>query len=224
MVTEILSLAGALVMGVLGLWKYKDEKKKYNLEVEKLQQEIAYFKKQEMDACVKISFIDKIMDFPFFNALADSVDRIFQFTKADRFLLLIAKNGKTEFSIVNVVFEQHKNNDYKINAIARYRNVDISKDPYYRRMLKDAEHNGVVNLKTDNLPDDSLLRDFYEMENIKYSKVRFLARKPIDEDNDFVIYSSISTHMDKNFTRMEKTFIKTQYEGTIKPSLNKVIN
>lgn len=223
MFTEILSLAGALVMGVLGLWKYKDEKKKYNLEVKKLEQEIAYFKKQELDACIKISFIDRIMDFPFFNALANSVDRIFDLTKADRFLLLIAKNGKTDFSIVNVVFEQHKSKDYKINAIARYRNVDVSQDPAYRRMLKDAEHNGVVDLETATMPE-CLLKQFYLMEKVTFSKVRFLARKPIDEDNDFVIYSSLSTHDNEPFTLAERTFIKTQYEGTIKPSLNQVIN
>ena len=51
-----------------------------------------------------------------------------------------------------------------------------------------------------------------------------MARKPINDDDDFLIFSSLSTHQDEKFTDTEKAFIKTQYEGTIMPSLNKVID
>lgn len=222
MIVEILSTLGALVMGLLGLWKYKDEKKKYNLEVERLEQEIKHFKNKELDACVRASFIDRIMDFPFFNSLADSVNRIFERTKADRFLLLIAKNGHTDFNIVNVVFEQHKSKKFKINAIARYKNVEIKKDPIYRKMLKRAEHEGVVCLETKTM-EEGILKDFYLEEKVTFSRVRFLVRKPIDNKNDFIIYSSLSTHELKDFTRAESSYIKTQYEGTIIPSLKEVL-
>ena len=149
------------------------------------------------------------------------MDRIFQETKADRFLILIAKNGITDFRIVNVVFEQHKNKQFRINAIARYRNVQI--DDEYKAMLKEAEFRGYVELDTSKMKP-SLLRDFYALEGVTHSKIRHLARKPIDEGNDFLIFSSLATHEIDKFTELELAFIKTQYEGIIMPALQKVVD
>lgn len=214
-------IIGALATFVLGLIKYKTDKKKIALEIENLTLENQRLKSENEDVRVKLQFLDRVLDLEFINQITTAVDRIFDETKADRFLILIAKNGKEDFNIVNVVFEQHKGNKYRINAIARYRNVHI--DHLYKQMLKDAEFRGLIELETATMPR-CILKSFYENEGIKFSKVRHLARKPIDDDNDFLMYSSLSTHQDSKFTDNELAFIKTQYEGIIMPALEKVID
>lgn len=210
----------SIVLG-LGWFKSKNEKERERLELENLRLENKNLKSENEDVRVKLKFLDRALDLEFINQIGDAVDRIFDQTKADRFLILIAKNGKEDFNIVNVVFEQHKGSEYRINAIARYRNVHI--DHPYKQMLKDCEFKGVIELETETMPR-SVLKSFYENEKIKHSKVRHLARKPIDDQNDFLIYSSLSTHIDEKFTDNELAFIKTQYEGIIMPALQKVID
>jgi mannitol-specific phosphotransferase system IIBC component len=214
-------IVGALVTFTLALIKYKSDKKKIDLEIENLQLENRKLKNENNDVKVKLQFLDRVLDLPFINDLSNAVDKIFEETKADRFLVLIAKNGKEDFNIVNVVFEQHKDKNYRINAIARYRNVHI--DHPYKQMLKETEFRGVVELETATMPR-CILKSFYENEGITHSKVRHLARKPIDNDNDFLVYSSLSTHDKDKFTPNELAMIKTQYEGTIMPALQKVID
>jgi len=213
----------------LDLFKKKYDKRKEKqdeelrlLEIDLLKKEIESLEKKHSEVIIKLDFLDRIFDLPFFNELSNSVQRIFNFTKADRFLILIAKNGKDSFNIINVVFEQHNSNKYKINAINRYKNIEIDED--YRDILYKAERVGIVNLKTESMSESSLLKSFYEIEGVTFSRIKFLARKPIDDDNDFLIYSSLATHTSFDFTKIEDAFIKTQYEGTIKPSLEKVLN
>lgn len=202
--------------------KQRDEEdEKRRLEIENLQLENNQLKNEKKETEQKLDFINRILDLEFINQIGESVNRMFAQTKADRFLILVARNGKVDFNIVSVVFEQHKKTEFRINAIARYRNVHI--DNSYRIMLKDAERYGMVQIETAKMPD-SVLKDFYEMEGITFSKVRFLARKPIDNDNDFLVYSSLSTHEKTDFTKREKAYIKTQYEGTIFPCINKMFD
>lgn len=199
----------------------EEELKKIKAEYELALLEKDMLKKEKEETQIKLDFLNRIMDFEFINEISESVARMFEKTKADRFLILVAKNGKVDFNIVSVVFEQHKKLEYRINAIARYRNVHIDND--YRQLLKEAEKNGVVRLEVEKM-HDSVLRDFYLNEGVKFSKIRFLARKPIDNDNDFLVYSSISTHESKDFTKNELVEIKTQYEGTILRAIEKVFD
>lgn len=178
-------------------------------------------RKEKDETQVKLKFLDRIMDLEFINQIGESVNRIFEETVADRFLILVAKNGKSDFNVVSVVFEAHKNAKYRINAIARYRNVHIDKQ--YKNMLKESENYGMVKLETAKMPD-SVLKDFYLLEGVKFSKIRHLARRPIDKDNDFLVYSSISTHENKDFDNLDLAFIKTQFDGTIKPCIDKIFD
>lgn len=219
----------ALFSFIVWLIDRRKEKIKSDLEIEKLKteieknkQETEVLKKEKKETEIKLQFLNRIMDLEFINEIGEAVNRIFESTKAGRFLILVAKNGKVDFNTVSVVFEQHKEAKYRINAIARYRNVQI--DDEYKKMLKEAERNGLVHIKTSQMPEDSILRDFYELEGITHSKVRFLARKPIDSDNDFLVYSSLSTYEKKDFTKSELAFIKTQYEGTILPCIDKIFD
>lgn len=211
LIGAIVGIAGIVLAYVLG---GKNQNKVNQLTIQKLEREL-----QETN--IKLNFIDRIMDLEFINQIGEAVNEMFENTKADRFLILVAKNGKTDFNVVNVVFEQHKRTEYRINAIARYRNVHV--DNAYREMLKEVELKGVVQMETATMPK-GVLRTFYEMENVTFSKVRHLARKPIDDGNDFLVYSSVSTHEKEDFTPHELMFTKTIFEGIIIPGIDKMLD
>lgn len=204
----------------LGLKKYRLELKKNKEELKQTKERNIQLAEAKAEADIKMTFFNQIIDLTSINIISNAVDRMFDKTKADRFLIMIAVNGKDDFNIISVVFEQHKLKNYRINAIARYHNITI--DLQYKELLQDTEKQELISLSTDKM-QESILKDFYINEKVKYSLIRKLVRKPIDKDNDFLVYSSISTHYNKNFTRIEKSFIKTQYEGTIIPNLINVL-
>ena len=205
--TILVSIIGAISTITVSVLLYRKDIKVKKMEIASAEQ-----KADAKHQSIKINALDKLLDFTSFNTIRNSVDRIFENTKADRFMILIAVNGKTDFNIVSVIFEQHKTAKWKVNAIIRYRDVHI--DNEYRQLLKDAEYKGVVDIKVDDMKSQ-LLKDFYVLEKVRYSKIQFLHRESVDEDNDVLIFSSVSTHTDKPFTKIENAVIKTEYEGTI---------
>lgn len=221
LVGAVISFVGMGIKHLEDKKRNKKEEERWKLEKEQLELENIKLRQENSDVTERLQFLDRVLDLEFVNEVVIAVERIFEHTKADRFLILIAKNGVSDFNIVNVVFEQHKKKEYRINAIARYRNVHI--DHPYKQMLKEAELKGIVQISTEAMPP-SILKTFYEIEGVKHSKIRHLARKPINEGNDFLMFSSLSTHDDDNFTRQELAFIKTQFEGVILPSLDKVLD
>lgn len=224
MFNSVLIFLGVLIPSILtyhiGLKKIRLQLVKNKKELEEIKARNIQLSAAKSEADIKLSFFNQIIDFTSINIISNAVNRMFSKTKADRFLIMIAVNGKSDFNIISVVFEQHKLENYRINAIARYHNITI--DLQYKQLLKETETKEIISLATGKMPE-SLLKDFYINENVQYSLLRKLVRKPIDKDNDFLVYSSISTHENRDFTRLEKSFIKTQYEGTIIPNLLKVL-
>lgn len=215
------SLFTALTALILGYLLHKREVGKHRLEIEKYRNEIDLKNKEQLQDRIKLDFFNRAMDLSRINPIIEGVDKVFENTIADRFLILIAINGKTDFNVVNVIFEQHKPSVHKVNAIGTYRNVNI--DELYRQMLKRTEAEGVVELNVEQM-SPSILKDFYEIEGVKHSKIRFLGRESIDEDNDFLIYSSLATHEDFPFSNLDKAYIKTVYEGTIIPNITEIVH
>lgn len=164
------------------------------------------------DRKFKTATLDKLVNFQSFNQIKDSVDRIFKQTKADRFQIFFAVNGKTEFRLMSVIFEQHKDTKYTVNALIRYRDVEI--DEKLRKLIRDVEIYGTIDLDVEQM-SPQLLKDFYIIEKVKHSKVRFLHRQSIDKDNDVVIVGTVATHMDEDWTHIENAIIKTELEGSI---------
>ena len=177
------------------------------MEIESAKQ-----KEAAKNQSIKINALDKLLDFTSFNIIRNSVDRILDNTKADRFMILIAVNGKTDFNVVSVIFEQHKTAKWKVNAIIRYRDVHI--DDKFRKLLKDVEYKGTLDIRVDEM-ENQLLKDFYIIEKLKHVKFQFLHREHVDENNDVIIYSTVSTHLSTPFTKIENAVIKTEYEGSI---------
>jgi hypothetical protein len=157
--------------------------------------------------------IENLLTLPTVNLIHESVERIFKNTKADQFLLMFAQNGKSDFNTISVSYEQHDTGDKQhVNALVRYRNVEI--DTPYRDMLHYIELHGDIELETKEM-QPQLLKDFYTLEKIKQSSVRFLSREHIDVDNDVILYCSVSTHSSVPCTNIDKVLIKTEIEGSI---------
>lgn len=195
-------------------FNFKETLKERDKKLKKAQRKINEFE-------IKTTLFDKIMDISSVKKIEESVERIFKDTTADRFLIIIAVNGLHGFNAISVIFEQHKSAEYNTHAIARYRNVKI--DDVYREMLKQTEKTDYVVFNTES-ETDSLLKDIYELEGINHSLIKHIARKPVNEEDDFLVYSSVSTHNIKKYTKKERTLINREYEGSIKPSINKVLN
>lgn len=216
-ITEVLINIGLpFLTFALGAGKFYIDARKLKIENGKLGKSV---KEQEL----KLNIFDKVMDLNSINKIKLAIDRIFANTSADRFLILIAINGKEDFSKISVIFEQHKSSEYAINATARYKNIFI--DAHYKQMLKQAEieQSKVVHFDVEKM-EDCLLKDFYISEGVRFSKVRHLLRKSIDKDNDVLIYSSMATHNSKKFSRTELAFMKAQIEGTIIENLENVLD
>lgn len=189
-------------------------------EMAKKNKEIQIHKADTADYKIKAEVLDKILDFSAFNKIKDAVDEIFKTTRADRFLILIAINGKVDFNVVSVIFEQHKVSDYQVNAIARYKSLKVDDD--YRNMLKRSEKYDIVELETATM-NESLLKDIYTLEGVKFSNIRHLLRIKADERNDILVYSSLATHNEKGFSQLGKRTANMVYDSVIRSTIKKVL-
>lgn len=153
--------------------------------------------------------IDKKSPFRIVSSLSsimqvrDMINNLIITTPVDRFLILVAINGKTEFRTATAIYEQwddefrkHDDPHLTVSATNEYYKYEI--DNSYREMLRVAETSADgVHYRVDEMPD-CVLKDIYDFEKVKYSSVVFLRRvSNYDMDgNDMVIYCSIATHQD----------------------------
>ena len=216
MSTEIIvaTIGGASII-ISGLIAYvKDlQIKRIEIENKEMKSRLELNDDIATEANIKINILDKLGNLIVFNEIRASVDRIFESTHATRFLILFAVNGTREFRTISVVFEQHKDPQLKVNAIVRYRDIQI--DDEYRRLLKNVESFGSVDLDVDTMPNQ-LLKDFYTIEQVTHSQMKFLNRKHIDEYNDLVMFCSIATHEQKRFDNLDNAIINSELDSTIK--------
>jgi hypothetical protein len=158
-------------------------------------------------------------DFLVMGSLYRSVKDIFKSTRADRFLIMIAVNGRTDFKHVTVIYQQFDKYDLYIDAMRIYKNMEI--DAEYKKMLREARMNGTVLLDTNEMPDQ-IIKDIYLDEGVWHSKVKMMAKKSIDEDNDMLIFTSIATHNIDPYTNNELRFISTVMDNEVKPAIEKL--
>lgn len=155
----------------------------------------------------ELSAITILFNHSFINTLNDIVEEIFTHTKTTRFLLLFAVNGKETFKYVTACYESNKNPKYRV-ATKKYIRLKI--DEQYKNMLKKVEHINKEILNTETM-QPCLLKNIYESydEQIKNGLVYFIDRIPIDDDNDALIYASISTTDDELYNSSELFLIDT---------------
>ena len=214
-----------IIVSVLGcitsIWKYKDEQKKRKLEIEHLELENKNLRFNNSEKEEKLSLYDDVIKMVFYNSIKEAVMEIFQRTKVDRFLILIARNGKHDPKFVDVLIDFYKDEYNRIDAVRVYKNVEI--DLPYKEMLKNSEFYGFVDLET-TLMKNQILKHYYETENVNYSRVRPVLRFPVDDNNDFLVFTSSGTHSTDPFTENEKSIIDLYHQNTINPSVKSLLN
>jgi len=198
LITGILSFAGLTITAVItGL--YATRVKKLELTNDNAQKQVSRLKAEL--TCINVLFEYKLV-----ALINTTVEHIFKETKAERFIILFALNGKTDFNFVSVCYEKTKT-DKTSGAMYRYVRVEI--DDHYRQMLKFVEQDKQVYLDVEHMPE-CLLKNIYQsiVEGVTFSGVHFIARHSIDQNNDSLVYCSVATTDKEDFTRSEKTTLK----------------
>lgn len=213
-VTVAITVTGTLITGYMN---YKAKLKKINLEydlkIKELEQIVLKKEKEVTELQKSFNALDTLMDFEFLNTVQSKVSAIFEETKADRFLILYAVNGKEIFNFVSCIYEQHKKSNtpnISIGAVSRYCHVEI--DDNYRNMLKRSEKEGAVLMETDRMYE-GVLKNFYTFEKVQHSLIKFIARLPKTEHDDIVVFCSVATHQITSFSKEDLQLIKAHVDG-----------
>lgn len=172
---------------------------------------IPYFLKKREDKKEQRKNLDVDVELFKFNDLKEAVDNILFTTKADRFLILMANNGKEEMKFATAIYEQHKNNQelsFSIGATNKY--IKIEFDDEYRHMLKEAEKEGVFRMNVKNMKE-CLMKNVYLTEKVTQSNCYFL-RRYIDyktENKDLLLYCTLASHSEELYDIFDETKFKT---------------
>ena len=137
-------------------------------------------------------------------------------------MVLVARNKKHDPKFVDVILEFHKgDNNNRIEAVKIYKNVEI--DSPYKEMLKNSEYYGFVDLETLTM-ENQLLKFYYESEKVTHSRIKPVARMPIDDENDFLVFTSSATYQAAPYTDLQKTLIDLKHNSIINPSIKKLLS
>lgn len=202
------------------LFKMEERLTQLQKAIEEKEHIISLHHIEKRNTEIKLEFYNRIHGVKHFNNINNSVKKIFKYTSADRFMIFIAINGKIDFNVVSSIFELRKELG---EPVIRPVYVNVLIDNHYKDMLKLSQGREVVKLITAEM-EDSKLKSFYEMEGVNFSHVRFLTRRPIDDENDFLVFSSLATHGASDFTEMETVLSQLQYDSIIKPSINEILD
>lgn len=150
-----------------------------------------------------------------FSRIREEVYDLFLHTTADRFLILVAHNGKEVLRFCSVIYEQHNKGIDGVNlsfgAVSKY--VRFEFDEEYRKMLKKAEINGMEEIHTDKLPKCDL-REIYKAEGILHSNC-YIFNRIINYDNkgnDLLFYGTVAKHTKEPFSFQEKIITKVKID------------
>jgi len=179
-----LTFIGGILVAILPLW-IKDRLDKRKLVIEASDFEIRF----ALEDLVEIR---------------EDVRHIFTSTKADRFLILKAENGKQSPKWATAIYEQHKGVPVVL-ATEVYKKIRI--DDIYREMIDIAETEGVTIMHTGEMPKTSRLKAIYESEGVQHSNCYFLCRYPLKSDSAkwVVMYCTLATENEVPFTPHEET-------------------
>lgn len=181
------AIIGAFSTIIATIFAYRQSVKLKQIELDSAKKDSIILDQQK-----NFSALSLLMDFELINSIKTRVDLIFEKTETDRFLIVIAVNGKMDFNLVSVIYEQHKKDiQPHISAVSNYNHIYI--DSHYRRMVKEVERNGSYYFVTDKCYETCYLKNIYEQEKIISSLIKFVERVKMDDDNDMVVFCSIAS-------------------------------
>jgi hypothetical protein len=209
------TFAGVLVTALCGVWiAYLSNKNKWLTQSNK-----------DLTSLNKDLSAGIVIDLLSFNDIVHKINNIFNQTPADRFLILSAMNGKFDLRVCTVLYEQHnlgatQTATLSLGATSKFINFHF--DQAYLSMLKNIEKYGKPEHYITAQMEDCDLKRIYMAEKVLESKVFFLKRIKIDDENDRVFYCSYATHKG-SFSQADKMTLRiyTDQIRTIMDSLIK---
>ena len=189
-------ISGVSLLLVAYINKYHERKlKEKEWEKESLKTDLKKIK-------IELDTLTLFFSCDFYSFLDIQIQDLFKHTKASRFLLLFAINGKIDFNTATAAYEYTKT-EQSAGATQKY--VRLPLDAHYRDILKIVEKYKYFDINTEKLPKDSLLKQIYtsSKEQIKHSRVMFLKSYHVDKENDLILYASVGTHNKEKFTEDE---------------------
>ena len=100
MTEAIIGIIGAVTAFAVAAFKFWIDNKKLKIQMLNLE-------KEHKQQCINLDIFDRVVNLTSVNKMAQAMDRIFANTVADRFLILIAVNGKDDFNKVSVVLSRN---------------------------------------------------------------------------------------------------------------------
>lgn len=189
------SLGGFLVViggGVKFLLNRKDKLHREDIARKDIEhkQEVERLTLLNLTSKVNLNILYSLQKLRVYNQLEVFATELFKLFGADRFLVLLAVNGKTDPNIVSAVFGE-ESEEYKsdIPVVDRYIQVPI--DETYKEMIRIIRRVGFVVYKVDEMPEGQL-KEFYKEEKVKYSLVFFLKRYNLNDNDDAVLFCSLA--------------------------------
>lgn len=165
--------------------------------------------------------LKEIFDLRRFSQIEQNIKIVFKETIADRFTVMFAMNGQSQFDHLTVIFDQKLGN-VDIGGISAYTRFPI--DDIYRARIKRAEHSqsGVWE-KTD---DERIgaIGDYLVMEEITDTGWYFIERFVLDEQNSVVLFCSFCTPEPAGYKTKDKRFINVMLNGKIIPKLKEILS
>jgi hypothetical protein len=168
----------------------------------------------------ELAAISILFNHKFIILLNETIEEVFSNSKATRFVMLFAVNGKTDFNHVTACFERNKNPEFTV-AAKKYNRLKV--DPIYKQMLKRLEFIDKEVINTRSM-EPSLLKNIYESfdEQIENSLIYFLDRITIDPLNDLLLYCSIATTDRSVFNNKEIFLIDTNIDRIKNESIKRL--
>lgn len=185
------------------------------------QQELDKLNLMNLTSKVNLNILYNLQKLRIYGRLLDFSKELFKLFSADRFLVLLAVNGKTDPNIVSAVFGE-ESEEYKTKIDIEERYIQVPIDAQYKEMLRVIQRVGYVILVVDEMPECKL-KEFYQGEKVKYSLVFFLKRYHLNENDDAVLFCSLAVHKLISWSVSEIQTILSLVKSRAIPLLDKIV-
>lgn len=132
----------------------------------------------------------------------DYLDSIFQNTKVDRVLMLLATAKDKDLTIVSVIYERHR--DGSILLRNRYKRLPV--DAAYQKMLHTLELLGKLEIDVERM-EDCFLKDAYTNEGVTSVAVHYVGKVSTDTESNGMLYLSFGTHSPLKLSKQDFDYV-----------------
>lgn len=129
------------------------------------------------------------------NEIERQIHGLFRDTKADRFLILQARNGKDKPTKTTAIYQTRDGGQRDFDYI------DFPLDDDYRQRLELTEYSGPHVIDVAGIPD-SFIKAVYQNEEVHHSVWWPIAREDYKRYS-IIVYASIATHSEEPFDQNE---------------------